>query len=352
MLETRNLTVRDGDLVAVDDVTLTLGDDEVVTLVGPTGCGKTTVLRTVAGLVAPSAGEIRIGSLRIDHDHPVPPERRRTGLVFQDFALFPHLTVEQNVAFRLDDRGPADYWIRLLGLDRHRRAMPQTLSGGQKQRVALARALAHRPALVLLDEPLSNLDAALKAELRWEIRDALKNAGVPAVWVTHDQTEALSVGDRVGVMRAGRLEQIAAPEVCFKQPASRFVAAFLGDAAFLPGRLQGRGAETVLGTAPVAPEDRGVGAAVDVMVRPDDVSLTPDAHGNGEIEWVRYEGETWLYAVGLQDGPTVRVRLNHEMRLEKGQGVSARVVSEHPLAVFPRDPDDGESWGEPPAMAL
>jgi len=134
MLEIRNLTLRYGERVAIDDLTLTLGADEILTLVGPTGCGKTTTLRVVAGLETPSAGEVRIGDLRIDRDHPVPPERRRTGLVFQDFALFPHLSVERNIGFRLRDRSAVDHWLRLLGLEDWRHAMPATLSGGQKQR--------------------------------------------------------------------------------------------------------------------------------------------------------------------------------------------------------------------------
>ena len=182
MLETRRLTVRYGRTTAVDALDLALADDEIVTLVGPTGCGKTSVLRAVAGLLPPSDGEIRLGALRIDARHDVPPEKRGVGLVFQDFALFPHLNVADNVAFRLRDRGPAEHWIERLGLAAHRQAMPDTLSGGQKQRVALARALAHAPALMLLDEPLASLDAALKAELRWEIRDALKAAGLDG-WI-------------------------------------------------------------------------------------------------------------------------------------------------------------------------
>jgi len=341
MLEIRNLSVRYGERVAVDDLSLALGADEILTLVGPTGCGKTTILRVVAGLEAPGAGEIRIGSLRVDRDHPVAPERRRTGLVFQDFALFPHLDVEGNIGFRLRDRRPVDHWLRLLGLEDQRHAMPATLSGGQKQRVALARCLAHAPALVLLDEPLSNLDAALKDSLRWEVRDVLKAAGVPALWVTHDQAEALSVGDRVGVIRAGRLEQLGRPEDCFRRPASRFVAGFLGDAAFLPGRIAGGQVQTALGGRALAPEAPARGE-VDVLLRPDDLAVRPARDGNGAVEWVRYEGETRLYGVRLGTGTLVKVRANHELDLERGAPVQAWIRAGHALALFPRDGAGGE----------
>lgn len=334
MLEIHNLTVRYGDTTAVDDVSLALGDDEILTLVGPTGCGKTSVLRTVAGLIAPSAGDIRIGKLRINAKRNVAPEKRRVGLVFQDFALFPHLSVADNIGFRLKDRAPAERWIEQLGLENHRDAMPDTLSGGQKQRVALARALAHAPALLLLDEPLASLDAALKAQLRWEIRDALKAAGVPAIWVTHDQTEALSVGDRMGIMRDGRLEQIGAPDACFRLPANRFVAHFLGDAAFLPGRLDAGQVQTALGHAPVDAGTHDPDARVDVLVRPDDLSVTAANDGNSHIEWSRYEGETRLYGVRLNTGATLRVRANHENHLTDGAAVETRICSHHPLALF------------------
>ncbi|MES1930752.1 Ferric iron ABC transporter, ATP-binding protein [Salinisphaera dokdonensis CL-ES53] len=334
MLEIHNLCVHYGDATAVRDLSLTLGDGEILTLVGPTGCGKTSVLRTVAGLIQPAAGEIRIGKLRIDSKRNVPPEKRHVGLVFQDFALFPHLNVEDNIAFRLKDRAPAERWLKQLGLEQHRHAMPDTLSGGQKQRVALARALAHAPALLLLDEPLASLDAALKAQLRWEIRQALKAAGVPAIWVTHDQTEALSVGDRMGIMCDGRLEQIDEPDACFRKPASRFVAHFLGDAAFLPGELGSTHVHTALGDAPIGDVAHSPDTRVDVLVRPDDLSVTAANDGNGHIEWSRYEGETRLYGVRLNSGAQLRVRTNHEHQLDDGAAVDTRICAGHALALF------------------
>lgn len=339
MLEVHDLTVRYGDRTAVADFSLRLEPGEIVTLVGPTGCGKSSVLRAIAGLEPMASGHLLLDGRRIDPDHPLPPERRRTGLVFQDFALFPHLTVEQNVGFRVSDRRHVDHWIERLGLSGHRQAMPATLSGGQKQRVALARCLAHQPALVLLDEPLSNLDAALKASLRWDIRRALKAAQVPALWVTHDQDEALSVGDRVGVMNIGRLEQIAEPEHCYRLPTTRFVARFLGEGVFLRGQLQGETVRTSLGFAAVAglPASTGQERAVDVLVRPHDLGLEAAADGNGQVLWGRYEGETRLYGVSLDDHHELQVRVSHELRLPEGQTVAVRITARHPLPAFAAD---------------
>lgn len=348
MLEINGLSIVYGQgraaRTAVRDLDLRLGADEILTLVGPTGCGKTSVLRAVAGLVAPSAGEIRIGALRIDAKHNVAPEKRRVGIVFQDFALFPHLNVEDNIAFRLRDRSVAEHWIARLGLADHRHAMPDTLSGGQKQRVALARAIAHEPALLLLDEPLASLDAALKAQLRWEIRDALKSAGVPAIWVTHDQSEALSVGDRMGVMCDGRLVQVGVPDECFRRPADRFVACFLGDAAFVPGRLRGPlQVETDIGAVQASSVPDAAAACVDVLVRPDDLALSAAQPGNGHIAWCRYEGETRLYGVRLASGLDLRVRTNHEQLFAIGAPVDARICAGHALALFAAEPARGRA---------
>ena len=339
MLEIRNLCVRYRDRVAVRDFDLTLGEGEIVTLVGPTGCGKSSVLRAVAGLEKPDAGEIRIGDLRIDREHFVPPEKRGCGLVFQDFALFPHLTVEQNIAFRVRDRSRVDHWIERLGLEDYRDAMPAMLSGGQKQRVALARSLAHQPAIVLLDEPLSNLDAALKSSLRWQIRDALKAAGVPAIWVTHDQDEALSVGDRVGVMNEARLEQVGEPETCYRAPQTRFVAEFLGEGVFLAGRLENGCVHTALGCSELADPESARAVTdtdrVDVLIRPHDLGLAPAENGgNARVLWGRYEGETRLYKLRLDAGFDLTARVGHEIRLDEGQPVDARIEAGHPLALF------------------
>ncbi|WP_088328612.1 ABC transporter ATP-binding protein [Lacimicrobium sp. SS2-24] len=338
MLDVSNLAVYYGEHQVVSDVSFSLEKDEILMLVGPTGCGKTTILNVLAGLVPIHAGTISLANWRATAKQLIPPEKRQLGMVFQDFALFPHLSVEQNIYFKLKRRDRAEHWIRLLGLDAHRHAWPATLSGGQKQRVALARTLAHDPQCVLLDEPLSNLDAALKDSLRWEIRDALKKAGVPAIWVTHDQEEALSVGDRIGVLKGGRLHQLDTPERCFSEPSDRFVARFLGEASFLPGRLSAdkKIAMTTLGEAPAIPINEACDN-IDLLLRPDDLSVHQDEKGEGYIKWVRYEGGARFYAVQLEDKDIeLRVRVNHEQQLAPGQRVSMRITTTHPLAAFNR----------------
>lgn len=339
MLTVSNLSVNYGTTRVVSELNLGLGADEILMLVGPTGCGKTTILQALAGLVPISSGEIVLGQWRATPELTVPPEKRNVGMVFQDFALFPHLTVEQNVGFRLQNNEQVDHWLQLLGMSAFRHTKPATLSGGQKQRVALARTLAHQPAFVLLDEPLSNLDAALKDSLRWEIRNALKSAGVPAIWVTHDQEEALSVGDRVGILNHGKLEQLDTPETCFCEPRSRFVARFLGEASFLAGTFANGIVTTSLGTAPGSMVDgANTTEAVDLLLRPDDLSLVVSNDGsNGEVTWVRYEGGSRLYTVKLDDGTEVKARVSHENRAEPGDRVKLQITTTHPLAVFQRE---------------
>ncbi|MEM1112795.1 MAG: ABC transporter ATP-binding protein [Pseudomonadota bacterium] len=335
MLTINALSIDYGAKRVVEEFNLTLARDEILTLVGPTGCGKTTILQAVAGLVPIAGGEIGLGSWTANAAQLVPPEKRNIGMVFQDFALFPHLTVEENVSFRLQDSAPADHWINLLGLADFRSARPERLSGGQKQRVALARSLAHGPSLMLLDEPLSNLDAALKDSLRWEIRNALKEAGVPAIWVTHDQQEALSVGDRVGVLRAGHLEQLDTPEACYGQPVNRFVARFLGEASFLPATLTGPMAASCLGQVAVTAADLADGQ-VELLVRPADCSVTEaDSTGNGELASASYEGDTWLYEVALDDGAALRVRAPYQRQIAPGARVSVDFINREPRVAFP-----------------
>ncbi|MCG8317562.1 MAG: ABC transporter ATP-binding protein [Pseudomonadales bacterium] len=345
MLKVNDLSVSYGTTPIVQNLNMELNAAEILMLVGPTGCGKTTILQALAGLIPISSGNIAMGTWRASCDNFVPPEKRNVGMVFQDFALFPHLTVEQNVNFRLKDSGPADHWLNLLGLNALRNAKPGNLSGGQKQRVALARTLAHQPSFVLLDEPLSNLDAALKDSLRWEIRNALKSAGVPAIWVTHDQDEALSVGDRVGILKSGNLQQLASPENCFDTPANRFVARFLGEASFIKGRFHKGTVTTLLGNVPAIaidelPEQQD--CPVELLVRPDDLGLkllnarqsqdTPAIVGR--IQWVRYEGGSRLYAVILDDETTVKVRVSHENQIAPNDQVVLSLTSQRPLAAF------------------
>jgi ABC-type Fe3+/spermidine/putrescine transport system ATPase subunit len=234
-----------GPVRAVDDVSLTIADGEFFTLLGPSGCGKTTLLRMVAGFADLEAGEVCFGERRID---TLPPHKRNTGMVFQNYAIFPNLTVFGNVAYGLRARSVAAAEIaerarralRLVQLEGYDARWPHQLSGGQLQRVAIARALVIEPEVLLLDEPLSNLDARLRLEMRGEIRELQKALGITAIYVTHDQEEALSISDRIAVMRNGRLEQIGAPKDIYRRPATPFVAEFMGTTNLLRGAVAGR----------------------------------------------------------------------------------------------------------------
>jgi iron(III) transport system ATP-binding protein len=246
---------------AVDQVTLSLAQGEIISFLGPSGCGKTTLLRLIAGFERPQSGVIAIAeSVVAGEGKWVPPERRQVGMVFQDYALFPHLSVQQNIAFGLrqlakqkqlvetDRQNRIAQVLELVGLAGLGDRYPHELSGGQQQRVALARALAPAPRLILLDEPLSNLDVQVRLRLRQELREILKSSHTSAIFVTHDQEEAMSIADRVAVMRHGRLEQFGTPEVIYGQPASKFVAEFVTQANFLPvGHCGDRNLETELG---------------------------------------------------------------------------------------------------------
>jgi len=339
MLAVNNLTVCHGANIIIEDLSFTLGDNEILTLVGPTGCGKTTILNALAGLLPTQEGSIKLSGRLLNQTGKaaLPPEKRKLGMVFQDFALFPHLTVAQNVGFRLktqQQQQKVDYWLKLLGLDGLQQATPNRLSGGQKQRVALARALAHEPDALLLDEPLSNLDAAFKDTVRWQIREALKAAGVPAIWVTHDQQEALSVGDRVGILQGGKLVQMDTPETCFSQPVNKFVAGFLGEACYIRGQLHEQNVSTSIGQAP-ALMPQHVTEHVDVLVRPDDVCMEHhEQEPNATIQWHRYEGASRLYQAQLDSGEQLLIRQGHETILQSEQRVCLRLQSEHPLATF------------------
>jgi len=276
-LENLTKTYAPGHPPVVDDLTLTADAGELVALLGPSGCGKTTTLRLIAGLERPDAGRVVIDGIETaGPGRFLQPEKRGVGLVFQDYALFPHLTVLQNVMFGLSGRGRTERArevLNLVGLTVFEKRYPHQLSGGQQQRVALARALAPRPRLVLLDEPFSSLDAALRHATRAEVRAILREAHATAILVTHDQDEALAFSDRVIVMRAGRIEQAGPPEIVYRQPATAFVASFLGRSNLLRGTGQGQQAATALGLIPLATPAHG---PVLVSLRPEDLRFSSD----------------------------------------------------------------------------
>ncbi|MDR5656034.1 ABC transporter ATP-binding protein [Halodesulfurarchaeum sp. HSR-GB] len=335
---------------AIEDVSLAVRDGELLSILGPSGCGKTTALRTIAGLEAPDSGQVAIGGERVaDGTRSTPPEERDVGLVFQDFALFSHLSVAENVGFGIEDWPAAERAARieelldLVGLAGAEDRSPADLSGGQQQRVALARALAPEPALLLLDEPFSSLDRDLRERMREEVRDILDTAGVTTVFVTHDQTEALSISDRVAVLHDGRLEQVGHPEAVFSNPATRFVANFLGNPTFLAGQVEDGAVSTSIGSIPLGQlpglSAADAGRAVDVILRPDDVNAvaaTPD-RAHGTVHRRSYEGSTIRYRVRLAAGTTVEVRHNHTAGLTQDDPVRIDLIADHEFAWFPAE---------------
>jgi iron(III) transport system ATP-binding protein len=292
-----------GDVTAVVDADLCVEHGEFVALLGPSGCGKTTLLRLIAGFERPDRGEIAIGGRPVAGSAWVPPDRRRVGMVFQDYALFPHLTVEANIGFGLS-RGRRAARVRetleLVGLEQHAGRYPHELSGGQQQRVALARALAPEPQVVLLDEPWSNIDPLRRASMRDELCAILRAAGVTVVLVTHEREEAFSVADRLALMRDGRIVQAGVPEEVYFEPADRWAAEFVGAANIIPGKLAGGAVETAIGSFPAA---CGNGhTPVDVLIRPELLELTPDVSGSGQVVAREFRGHDVFYRVRLEDG--------------------------------------------------
>ena len=314
-----------GSIVAVDGLDLDVRPGEMLSVLGPSGCGKTTLLRLIAGLEAPDAGMVEIGGRRVaGAGSAVPPERRRVGMVFQDFALFPHLSVRDNIAYGL--RADPDRNVRvrelleLIDLVDAAARMPHQLSGGMQQRVALARALAPRPDVVLLDEPFSNLDAALRTQLRGDVREILRASATAAVFVTHDQDEALTLGDRVAVMVRGRIEQSDPPEVVYGEPATPFVATFVGIANLVRAELHGRVAITRFGSVRlVGPRAESAHGRALAVIRPEhlDVTEVPDGPadaGAWRVLGRRFTGAEILYEVIAPDGERLWVEAGHAVR--------------------------------------
>jgi iron(III) transport system ATP-binding protein len=336
-LGVHQLVKRFGDVEALSDVSLELGNDELLALVGPSGCGKSTLLRIIAGLQRPDAGTVVLDGVTVeDDDTSIPPERRRVGLVFQDHALFPHLSVARNIAFGVGKGPQADRrvgaMLEIVGLEGFGDRYPHELSGGERQRVALARALAPEPALMLLDEPFASLDPNLRARIRNDVVAILRSTGTPAVFVTHDQPEALAIGDRIAVMRGGRIAQLGSPEQVFHTPTDRFVGAFMGEADFV--------------TAATARAEFGWEASADaaddavVMLRPDDIVISIDDAGTAVVVDEEFRGSTWNYAVQLESGAEIHATRSHLERLHVGATVTATIMpGHHPVVVGSSAPD-------------
>jgi iron(III) transport system ATP-binding protein len=325
---------------AVDGLSLVVTEGEIVALLGPSGCGKTTTLRLIAGFETPDSGTVSLrGEVVAGGGSFVPPETRGVGIVFQDYALFPHLSVEDNVGFGLDRltraarRARVTGVLDLVGLGGFGDRYPHELSGGQQQRVAVARALAPAPALLLLDEPFSNLDADLRAQMREEVETILRNTKTTAIFVTHDQEEAFAIADRVGVLSHGRIEQIATPEIIYHHPASQFVAEFVGAADFLPGVVTSEGIVTELGIFGNR-DELEPGERVEVMIRPDDIAFVPHEDGSGVITRRFFRGSECLYCIDLPSGHRVHSSQPSSSTLSTGTRVRAQAHVLH-VVTFP-----------------
>ncbi len=340
-IEAADLHKAYGATRAVQGASVRVDAGSIVALLGPSGSGKTTLLRLVAGFEVPDSGTVRIGGRLVAGPGAwEEPDRRRIGMVFQDGALFPHLTVARNVAFGAAAPERVGESLELVGLAHRGESYPHELSGGERQRVALARALATDPAVVLLDEPFTALDAGLRVALRDEVVSILRRAGASALVVTHDQQEALSMADEVVVMHDGRVEQVGTPEEVYNRPSSRWAAEFLGAADVLPGTARGGAVECDLG---VVDADPTLAGPVDVVVRPESLALGTPADGDAAAGSVRatvvgrsYFGHDQLVHLELSSGRVVRSRRLGTRTWQAGDEV--QVWIEGPVSVLAADP--------------
>jgi putative spermidine/putrescine transport system ATP-binding protein len=320
-LEIDRVSKHYGDVIAVRDLTLDVADGEFVVLLGPSGCGKTTTLRIVAGFAVPTSGVVRLGDRDVTR---LPPWKRNAGLVFQSYALFPHLSVARNVAFGLEmrkveasqmQRRVADA-LRLVRLEHLSERLPRQLSGGQQQRVALARALAFYPDVLLLDEPLSNLDAKLRAEVRVEIRELQRRLGLTTVMVTHDQEEALTMADRLVVMNDGAVRQVGTQKELYERPSDRFVAGFVGRSTFIEGEIEAPGRFRSAGGLAIVCKEATAGPAT-LALRPERIVFTPERLASmdnslpGVVEFVSYLGATIDMHVRISPNERVIVQVSN-----------------------------------------
>jgi len=347
-LDVQDLRQSYGSKPVVDGLSFALRRGAIGCLLGPSGCGKTTVLRCIAGFEPVQSGRILIdGEVMSTAGAAVAPEKRRVGMVFQDYALFPHLTVAQNIAFGLPAQGRDARVAELaaiVGLEGSLASYPHEISGGQQQRVALARALAPRPALLLLDEPFSNLDTELRERLSLELRDIIKSTGTTAVLVTHDQHEAFSIADEIGVLHGGRIQQWDVPYNLYHRPVNRFVADFVGQGVFLPATvLNNRQVQIELGVLegdiPAACSmgcaECGKGCLADILLRPDDIVHDDNAATKAEVLNKAFRGADILYTLKLESGRKVLALVPSHHNHALGERIGIRLDVDHVVAFQP-----------------
>ena len=344
LLEIEDISKHYGARKIVDGLSLQLMPGTIACLLGPSGCGKTTVLRLIAGFDQISAGAIRIDGEPVSLvTRMLPPEQRHIGMVFQDYALFPHLTVQDNIGFGLFDLARPSRAKRiaemldLVHLHEAARAYPHELSGGQQQRVALARALAPRPRLLLLDEPFSNLDVELRERLSLEVREILKHEGMTAILVTHDQHEAFTIADEIGLMHEGKIQQWDTPYNLYHQPKTRFVADFIGQGVLLPGTVLDRDhVEIELGVlAGTLPLECKAGCPVDVLLRPDDIEHDDASPMQAEVTHKAFRGAHILYTLRLAQGGSALSLVPSHHNHALGEKIGIKLMADHVVA-FPR----------------
>lgn len=327
---------------AIHDISFSAREGEILCLLGPSGCGKTTILRAIAGLEPVQAGQIFLsGRLVSSSSETIPTEERRVGMVFQEYALFPHLRVADNIAFglrhlsRAERRCRVQDMLRLTGLEGLDRRYPHELSGGQQQRVALSRALVQHPVLLLLDEPFSNLDPDMAGRMRQELHALLHRMKTTTILVTHDHDESFAMADRIAVLNQGMLEQLDSPELIYHLPATRFVADFVGQADFITGQVRQGLVHTELGEFPNTlnrPEE----SEVVVMIRPDDIQLVPNKSAKPRVAARLFRGSENLYTIRLPSGQMVHSSESSTNVYEEGTAVDLRVSATHTV-LFPAE---------------
>ena len=328
--------------VAISNMSLSARQGEILCVLGPSGCGKTTTLRVIAGFEPVSTGQVYLGGRLVSEPgHVVPTEQRRVGMVFQEYALFPHLRVSENIAFGLrhlprnEQKAQVQQMLRMTGLVGLERRYPHELSGGQQQRVALARALAQNPVVLLLDEPFSNLDPDMAGKMRHDLHDLLKRTRTTAILVTHDHAEAFAMADRVAVLNNGCLEQFDTPETIYHVPATPFVAEFVGQADFIPGEVRNGTVVTEIGEFPNRAGYRN-GAKVLVMIRPDDIKVVPAKDNGAHITFRQFRGSENLYTITLPSGLVLHSSESSTSIYPVGAPVELRVIATHTV-LFEQD---------------